>query len=151
MFMLKILSRFRFLVFLFLIFACCSNIFEPSEKFYRFTPSATYLVEFNKTRECVRRFGYYDGDKFEDLKFYVVLVEDGFETKYGEAAGAYSNQRIYIAFSYINNLYIVRHEMIHAISQRYDHPQPLFIECVDGVYDPPLELKENDRNDKGTL
>ena len=93
----------------------------------RFVPPAEYQVWWARTEVCVGRHSHPD-----DIAWYVVPGETDFETPHGPVVARWSRgtdgARIVIAGAFLGDEMVVRHEMLHAILDRADHPPEVFVD-----------------------
>ncbi len=86
-----------------------------------------YLQWWTKTEACAGRLGRLDG-----IAWYVVPDATAFMTPKGEEVGNWSRgsdgTRIVIADAYVGDELVVRHEMLHALLDRGDHPPEYFVD-----------------------
>jgi hypothetical protein len=92
-----------------------------------FVPPAEYQAWWALTEACSGRQGHPEG-----IRWYVVPDVAGFMTSQGEKAARWSRgtdgSRIVIAGAYMGAQLVVRHEMLHALLDRGDHPPEYFVE-----------------------
>ena len=82
-----------------------------------------YATWWGETEECSRRTG-----NFGSVRFYVVPGVDGWSAGSGFIEGAWveSGNRITVGELRAMRARVLRHEMLHAILQRGDHPAEYF-------------------------
>lgn len=110
----------------FLVLAGCAA-FEPTGR-QPFDPPASYRVMWDSVSACTGVPHY----NFERLHFYVVPGVWNFPTPHEQHAAGYTQgQDITIAEYYLYNPIVVKHEMIHALIGRGDHPYiPFVMPCA---------------------
>ncbi len=109
---------------LFLVLGCSS--FDPTEvAAVRFIPPASYRMEWGIAEQCSGRQG-----DLRDVVFYVVPDSEAFETPKGRVLGNYNSHRheITIAGGVLNDPFVVRHEMVHALGIQ-SHKNRAFRDC----------------------
>ncbi len=98
-----------------------------------FDPPAHYTEWWAETERCAGRVAQYD-----DVRWFVVPRAETFELRGKEWAGWWwePGNRIILADGYREHAPTVRHEMLHAILQRGDHPAAYFDGRCRGVVEP---------------
>lgn len=93
----------------------------------RFAPPVEYQEWWARTESCAGRRNHP-----EALVWYVVPEVSAFWTPQGPVVGRWTRgsdgARIVIAGAYLGDELVVRHEMLHALLDRGDHPQEVFAE-----------------------
>jgi hypothetical protein len=91
-----------------------------------FTPPPEFEAWWAKTEACSGRAAEPRG-----IVWYVVPDASGFASSQGQDVGFWSRgtngARIIIAGTYMGNEMVVRHEMLHALLDRGDHPPEYFV------------------------
>jgi len=92
-----------------------------------FSPPPEYKVWWARTEACSGRPRRPTG-----IAWYVVPEVSGFMTSQGQVVAIWSRgtdgARIVIAGAYLASELVVRHEMLHALLDRPDHPPAYFVD-----------------------
>lgn len=98
-----------------------------------FDPPAHYALWWSETQQCAGR-----GASLHDVQWFVVPDAETFRLRGKEWAGWWwaSGNRIILAELYREHALTVRHEMLHAILQRGDHPAQYFADRCRGLVEP---------------
>jgi hypothetical protein len=115
-------------VFFLLLWLTGCNLFEPVGE-YRVEPQPEWKQMWVEAQECTGRHG-----RWADLRFWVVPVE-GMDPK---IAGHTEGHDIYLRQDYAGtdpySLFVVRHEMIHALGV-HGHPRVPFVDPCHATWD----------------
>jgi hypothetical protein len=133
---LRSISRKRFdaslcWVVLLAVITACETPLGPLEPLpssaLRFDPPEQYLSWWRLTEACSGRTHQPEG-----IKWYVVPMATSFATSSGSLTAQWSRgsdgARIVISGAYQSSEMVVRHEMLHALLDRGDHPSQYFID-----------------------
>jgi hypothetical protein len=98
-----------------------------------FTPPAHYALWWDAVEACAGKEA-----QFSQVQWYVVPHAETFEIRGHEWAGWWweAGNRIILAEGYRDRGLTVRHEMLHSILQRGDHPPAYFEQRCHGVVEP---------------
>ncbi len=98
-----------------------------------FAPPAQYVTWWDDVQRCAGREA-----RFQDVQWYVVPDAQTFRLRGREWAGWWweSGNRIILAEQYRERAKTVRHEMLHSILQRGDHPTAFFEQRCRGLVEP---------------
>lgn len=133
----------QFLVVLFIAVGC-EDGFAPvplPPNAFPFTPEPVYRAWWAQIEQCAGRRGSFDA-----VRWYAVPGEEPFSVpRHPRPVYGYWNavENHIVLLQYLPNRRapIIRHEMLHAILQRTDHPREYFVErCgddIDGPESPP--------------
>ena len=98
-----------------------------------FSPPAHYAEWWQETEQCAGRAANY-----VQVQWFVVPDAETFRLRGREWAGWWweSGNRIILAEEYREHALTVRHEMLHSILKRGDHPTTLFEQRCRGIVEP---------------
>jgi hypothetical protein len=113
----------RFSILFLAVLLTCSNPFEASEA-VRYDPPQHYAVWWVEVQECSGVQSTHE--RFKELSWYRVegpLVHK----KHGNVIGLYFKDEVYVSVWWVNNEFLVKHEMLHAMGKH--HTDPVWEPC----------------------
>ena len=118
----------KLLKYLIVAMLACYRPVEPSDYFFTrlFPPPSWYEAAYKEVRNCAKT--NFKNVQFSEIYFFLVETDTMMVNNTIRTVAYATGRDIYLVPSVVDSLRIVKHEMMHVVTQIFSHPQ-IFYTC----------------------